>query len=105
MRTANISISELRGIKSFDWSPSPYVNCLIGSGHSCKTTILDAIEVCLNPRFGFSGSDPDLFGCDPASQPENCLTLVDLPEELIVEHKYGLYLLGWNDADKKINDE
>jgi len=105
MRIAHISISEFRGIKSLDWSPSPNVNCLIGSGDSCKTTILDAIEVCLNPRFGFSGSDPDLFGCDPASQPEICLTLVDLPEELIVEHKYGLYLRGWNDGDKKINDE
>ncbi|MEO9825343.1 MAG: AAA family ATPase [Paracoccaceae bacterium] len=105
MRIAHISILEFRGIKSLDWSPSPNVNCLIGSGDSCKTTILDAIEVCLNPRFGFSGSDPDLFGCDPASRPEICLTLVDLPEELIVEHKYGLYLRGWNDADKKINDE
>ncbi|GHA61981.1 hypothetical protein GCM10008927_29330 [Amylibacter ulvae] len=105
MRIAHISILEFRGIKSLEWSPSPNVNCLIGSGDSCKTTILDAIEICLNPRFGFSGSDPDLFGCDPASKPEICLTLVDLPEELIVEHKYGLYLRGWSDADKKINDE
>lgn len=101
MRISDVYISEFLGIKSLDWSPSPNVNCLIGSGDSCKTTILDAIEVCLNPRFEFSGSDPDLFGCDPASQPEICLTLVDLPEELIVEHKYGLYLRGWNVADKK----
>ena len=105
MRIAHISISEFRGIRSLEWSPSPNVNCLIGPGDSCKTTVLDAIEVCLNPRFGFSGSDPDLFGCDPASKTEICLTLVDLPEELIVEQKYGLYLRGWSDADKKINDE
>lgn len=105
MRIAHISISEFRGIKSLEWSPSPNVNCLIGSGDSCKTTVLDAIEIGLNPRFGFSGSDPDLFGCDPASTPEICLTLVHLPEELIVEQKYGLFLRGWSDAERKINDE
>jgi hypothetical protein len=105
MRIAHISISEFRGIKSLEWSPSPNVNCLIGPGDSCKTTVLDAIEIGLNPRFGFSGSDPDLFGCVPASKPEICLTLVHLPEELIVEQKYGLFLRGWSDADRKINDE
>lgn len=105
MRISHISISEFRGIKSLEWSPSPNVNCLIGPGDSCKTTILDAIEIGLNPRFGFTGSDPDLFGCNPASKPEICLTLVHLPEELIAEHKYGLFLRGWSEADEKINDE
>ncbi|WP_300019784.1 ATP-dependent endonuclease [uncultured Roseobacter sp.] len=105
MRLAHISISDFRGIKSLEWSPSPNVNCLIGPGDSCKTTVLDAIEIGLNPRFGYTGSDPDLFGCDPTSKPEICLTLVDLPEELIVDHKYGLFLRGWSEADKKINDE
>ena len=62
MYIAHISISEFRGIKSLDWSPSPSVNCMIGPGDSCKTTILDAIEIGLSPRFGYTGSDPDLFG-------------------------------------------
>ncbi|UWR73181.1 ATP-dependent nuclease [Phaeobacter inhibens] len=105
MYIAHISISEFRGIKSLEWSPSPSVNCMIGPGDSCKTTILDAIEIGLSPRFGYTGSDPDLFGCDPSSKPEICLTLVDLPDELILEQKYGLYLRGWNAADKKVNDE
>jgi len=105
MHIAHISISEFRGIKSLEWSPSPSVNCMIGPGDSCKTTILDAIEIGLSPRFGYTGSDPDLFGCEPSSKPEICLTLVDLPDELIMEQKYGLYLRGWNEADKKVNDE
>lgn len=105
MYIAHISISEFRGIKSLEWSPSPTVNCLIGPGDSCKTTILDAIEIGLTPRFGYTGSDPDLFGCDPTKKPEICLTLVDLPDELIVEQKYGLYLRGWNETDQKVNDE
>lgn len=105
MRIAHIAISDFRGIKSLEWSPSPNLNCLIGPGDSCKTTILDAIEIGLSPRFGYTGSDPDLFGCDPTSKPTICLTLVDLPEELIVEQKYGLYLRGWCKAAQKINDE
>lgn len=105
MRIAHISISAFRGIKSLEWSPSAKLNCLIGPGDSCKTTVLDAIEIGLNPRFGYTGSDPDLFGCDATSKPEICLTLVDLPQELIVDHKYGLYLRGWNETAKKINDE
>ena len=105
MRIAHISISEFRGIKSLEWSPSPKMNCLIGPGDSCKTTILDAIEIGLNPRFGYTGSDSDLFRCDAKCKPEICLTLVNLPEELIVEQRYGLFLRGWSEADKKINDE
>lgn len=105
MQIAHISISDFRGIKSLAWAPSPTVNCLIGPGDSCKTTILDAIEIGLSPRFGYSGSDPDLFGCDPTSKPEICLTLVDLPDELITEQKYGLYLRGWNETALKVNDE
>lgn len=81
------------------------MNCLIGPGDSCKTTILDAIEIGLGPRFGYTGSDPDLFGCDPTSKPEIYLTLVGLPDDLIVEQKYGLHLRGWNETDQKINDE
>jgi len=105
MRIAHISISDFRGIKSLEWSPSPSLNCLIGPGDSCKTTVLDAIEIGLNPRYGYTGSDPDLFGCAPTSKPAILLTLVDLPKELILEHKYGLYLRGWSEAAKKINDE
>lgn len=105
MHIAHISISEFRGVKYLEWSPSPSLNCLIGPGDSCKTTILDAIEIGLSPRFGYTGSDPDLFGCDPTSNPKIYLTLVDLPDDLIVEQKYGLYLRGWNDTAQKLNDE
>lgn len=105
MHIAHISISEFRGIKSLEWSPSPSVNCMIGPGDSCKTTILDAIEIGLSPRFGYTGNDPDLFGCAPTSKPEIYLTLVDLPDDLIVEQKYGLYLRGWNETAQKLNDE
>jgi len=38
-----------RTLKSLRWSPDAGINCLIGPGDSTKTTILDVIELCLNP--------------------------------------------------------
>lgn len=105
MIIAQISIQYFRGIKSLNWSPSANLNCLIGPGDSCKTTVLDAIEIALMPRYGFTGSDPDLFNCDPANEPNIKVTLIDLPEEFLTEQKYGLHLRGWNESDRRINDE
>jgi hypothetical protein len=45
-----IEIETLEGIKVLQWVPSSAVNCLIGPGDSTKTTVLDAVELCLNPR-------------------------------------------------------
>lgn len=94
MRIAHLSIQYFRGIKSLEWSPSPNLNCLIGPGDSCKTTILDAIELAMTPRYGFMGSDTDIFACDPTNQPDIKVTLVALPEEFLTERKFGLYLRG-----------
>lgn len=50
MRIVSVDIEHFRGIKSLRWSPAPGMNCLIGPGDSTKTSILDAIELCLNPK-------------------------------------------------------
>ncbi|MBB3394208.1 MULTISPECIES: AAA family ATPase [unclassified Rhizobium] len=42
-----IEIENFRGIKKLQWHPKPGVNCLIGPGDSGKSTILDAIDLCL----------------------------------------------------------
>lgn len=105
MRIAHLSIRSFRGINSLDWCPSPKLNCLIGPGDSCKTTILDAIEIAMNPRFGYTGSDPDIYACNPESQPEIKVTLVALPEPFLSERKFGLFLRGWSERERKINDE
>ncbi|WP_429031445.1 hypothetical protein [Bradyrhizobium sp. I1.14.4] len=42
----------------------PGVNCLIGPGDSTKTTVLDAIELCLNPRSYIFADDRDFFDLD-----------------------------------------
>lgn len=54
-----IEISNFRAIKSLVWSPSPGLNCLIGPGDSGKSTILDAIDLCLAPRRNVQITDAD----------------------------------------------
>ena len=64
MRIVYLEIENFRGIKSLAWAPSPRMNCLIGPGDSTKTTVLDAIELCLNPRSYIFADDCDFFGLD-----------------------------------------
>ncbi len=105
MKIAHIIIDRFRGIKKLEWYPKAGINCLIGPGDSAKTTILDAIELVMNPRFGFAGTDADFFGCDTANFAEIMITLIDLPVAFFLDNKYGLYLRGWDAEKKKISDE
>lgn len=105
MKIAHITVSRFRGISSLSWSPGPHLNCLIGPGDSAKTTILDAIEIGLSPRYGFSGTDADFYDCDLAQPAEITTTLIDLPEGFVSESRYGLHLRGWDAEAQTIHDE
>ncbi|WP_432763235.1 AAA family ATPase [Echinimonas agarilytica] len=54
-----VYIRNFRGIESLFWNPHPGLNCLIGPGDSGKSTILDAIDLCLGARRNFSFTDAD----------------------------------------------
>lgn len=54
-----IQIANFRGIRRLDWLPQPGINCLIGSGDSGKSTVLDAVDYCLGSRRTISVSDAD----------------------------------------------
>ena len=56
-----VEIQNFRGIRTLRWSPREGVNCLIGPGDSTKTTILDAIELALNPRSYSFADDSDFY--------------------------------------------
>jgi predicted ATP-dependent endonuclease of OLD family len=61
MRIVYVEVDNFRGI-SLRWQPGPRVNCLIGPGDSTKTTVLDAIELAMNPRSYAIADDSDFFG-------------------------------------------
>jgi hypothetical protein len=87
------------------WHPAPGVNCLIGPGDSTKTTILDAIELCLYPRAYFLADDSDFFNLDVNKLIKIAVTLTDLPSEFKADDRYGLFLRGWDEKNKQIEDE
>jgi putative ATP-dependent endonuclease of OLD family len=102
MRIVLIEIENFRGIKSLHWTPSKGVNCLIGPGDSTKTTILDAIEFCLNRRFYICADDCDFFDLDVKKPIRITVTLASLPPEFKADDLYGLYLGGFAYPREKV---
>jgi predicted ATPase len=105
MRIVFIEIQNYRGIKKLDWAPTAHVNCLIGPGDSTKTTILDAIELALNPRSYMFADDSDFFDLDVDKLIIITVTLASLPSEFRSDDRYGMHLRGWNAQDSKVEDE
>ena len=61
MKIKHIAIKNFRGIKKLDWKVTGDFICLIGTGDSTKSTILDAIECALTPKWNYVFEDTDFF--------------------------------------------
>jgi putative ATP-dependent endonuclease of OLD family len=72
------------------------VNCLIGPGDSGKSTILDAIDLCLGARRNIQISDADFHNLDIDRPIQIAITLGDLDDALKNIDTYGVYLRGLN---------
>lgn len=101
-----LNISNFRGIESFShvFTKSNLI-CLIGRGDSGKSSILEAISFVLSPSWNISLHDNDFTNCNTKSPIEIEATLLNLPNELLVEHKYGLYIKGWDSKTNSISNE
>jgi len=91
-------------MQHMEWSIRSPITCRMGPGNSTKTTILDAIEHALTPRWSVSFEDCDFYQGDTVNPIEILVTVGQLPDGLVTERKFGLYLRGW-DAEKGIRDE
>ncbi|MFG0669710.1 hypothetical protein ACF8E6_03985 [Pseudomonas sp. xss_1] len=79
------------------------MSCIIGPGDSAKTTILDAIEATLSPRWGTFG-EPD-FHLGSSLNPINIeVTIAELSKALLSDQRFGLYIRGLAD-DGTVYDE
>lgn len=105
MRIVFVEIRNFRGIKKLDWTPATAMNCLIGPGDSTKTTILDAIELALNPKSYVFADDTDFYDLNVDKPITITVTLVGLPSEFISDDHYGMHLRGWNGQTSKVEDE
>lgn len=104
MHVKQLEVDGFRGIRSLNWVMNGRMVCLVGPGDSTKTTILDAIEYCLSPRWSLPLSDTDFFAGQPNQPIVIRVTVGDLPQELLVEDKFGLCIRGWDSAGMIIDE-
>jgi hypothetical protein len=96
MLIRNLNVSNFRGIKSLNWNIQSRIVCLLGQNDSTKTTILDALELGLWPRPYYSISDADFHKGDTTHPIRIEVTVGELPDELLREDKFGLFLRGFS---------
>lgn len=104
-RIRRLEIRNFRSIQTLDWHPSNGVNCLIGPGDSGKSTILDAIDLCLGARRSAPFGDTDFFGLDVSRTIVIAVTLGALPDALKNIDSYGEFLRGFDRATGLLEDE
>jgi len=95
MLVKHIAISHFRGIDSLNWHVDNWLVCLIGHGDSTKTSILDAVELTLLPRWFVPFSDADFYKADTKLPICIEVTLGQLTDEIVHDDCCGLFLRGY----------
>jgi len=95
VKLKRLVVHRFRGIREVDWTVDGPTICLIGPGDSTKTTILDAIEWALSPRWSLPTSDADFYDTNTDEPIVIEATLGELPAGILAEHKFGLDVRGW----------
>ncbi|MEJ5201123.1 MAG: AAA family ATPase [Anaerolineales bacterium] len=105
MKIRRLIIKNFRGIREMEWNIQGDMVCLIGPGDSTKTTILLALEFLFSPSWTLSVSDIDFYNANPDQPIEITGVVTELPESLIEEDKFGLYLGFWDTQNGQIYEE
>jgi putative ATP-dependent endonuclease of the OLD family len=95
MQLRRLVVRHFRGIRHLDWTPNARVACLIGPGDSTKTTVLEAVEWALSPRWTLQACDTDFFRAVPEQPVVIEATVGELPMALLSDQKFGLEQRGW----------
>lgn len=104
MRIEQLTVKNFRGIKHLEWKlMAQSICCLIGVGDSAKTTVLDAVEAALSPRW-MTFNEADFHHANTADDIEVEVTIGELSRALLSDGRFGLYLRGISPTGQ-INDE
>lgn len=95
MQIRHVVVENFRGIKQLSWTVSGTLICLIGRGDSTKSTVLTAIDYALGPRWKIDFNDSDFYNGDTSSPVVITVTVVDVPDALRSDAKFGFHLRGW----------
>lgn len=99
MRLRRLEIENFRGVKSLDWRHIGETAALVGPGDSGKSTILDAIERALSPKWNVPFDDTDFWELRTDAPIRIRATITELAESFYRDSKFGLVLHGF-DATK-----
>lgn len=100
-----LEILNFRSVMTLSWFPTPGINCLVGPGDSGKSTILDAIDLCMGARRTIQFTDADFTDLAIDAPIEITITLGALSDRLKTIDAYGLFLRGFDAASGEIEDE
>ncbi|HBO3113725.1 TPA: AAA family ATPase [Pseudomonas aeruginosa] len=104
MRVEHLKVKNFRGIKHLEWNlMEQSICCLIGVGDSAKTTVLDAVEAALSPRW-MTFNEADFHHANTAEGIEVEVTIGELSRALLSDGRFGLYLRGLS-PNSQLNDE
>lgn len=92
MQIRHVLIKNFRGIKQLEWAIYSPIVCLIGAGDSTKSTVLDAIEYALSPRWNLTFEDCDFYSGNTDHPIEIIVTVGQIPDELFKQEKFGLLM-------------
>lgn len=104
-RVRFVQTRNFHGIASLDWSPSPGLNCLVGPGDSRKTSVLDAIDLCIGAHRNIQFSDADFHAIETGRPISISVTLGELPDALRSMEVYGPFLRGYDARLGTVDDE
>lgn len=100
-----LEVKNFRSIRALSWFPTPGINCLVGPGDSGKSTILDAIDLCMGARRTIQFTDADFTDLAVDAPIEITITLGALSDRLKTLDAYGLFLRGFDAESREIEDE
>jgi hypothetical protein len=99
MQIRHLRIERFRGINMLDWSLAGDMICLLGPGDSTKSSIIEAIELSLSPRWDYGFDDSDFYDGNTEAPIVITATVGQLPDALLADNKFGLDIRGWNQAE------
>ncbi len=96
MRLRRLEIENFRGVKSLDWRHIGETAALVGPGDSGKSTILDAIERALSPKWNVPFDDTDFWELRTDAPIRVRATITELADTFYRDSKFGLVLHGFD---------
>jgi putative ATP-dependent endonuclease of the OLD family len=96
MRLRRLEVERFRGIRSLDWRGIGRTAALVGPGDSGKSTLLDAVERALSPRWNLSFDDSDFWNLQTAEPVVIRCTITEFPDSFLRDSKFGLALQGFD---------